>query len=307
MKRNLSHHHARSILALLCVGIAALFRAGALRVLVDKKPFTNPVDPELQEHLRVSRHFDKVELVLEEMDVDPDLLTEVRALVIKLTGRKKLDETPAAISAEMETFANDLLAKADKVTLWAEPAELPLSAEFVEGREVFSKILALTNPVHRVNEIATNKEKLEGHAQVIRGLEGFVEKSGKAFTELRNAAALIEGLEFRLSPEGECASFLDQWRNATAKATASSPEVWKALINARALADHELQKVGKPKRAARRRTRSPHCPAILLRRDSRRWSCKRHYLHQSKPFSPGSKRRRIRSASRSCLIALHGS
>jgi 3-isopropylmalate dehydrogenase len=43
-----------------------------------------------------------------------------------------------------QAIANDLLAKAEKVALWAEPAELPLSSEFVDGREVFQKIVAHT-------------------------------------------------------------------------------------------------------------------------------------------------------------------
>ena len=222
------------------VGVAALFRAGALKVLVNKKPFTNPADPELQDALRVSRNFDKVELVIEEMDIAPDLLTEIRTLVIKLTGRKKIDETPAAIAAEMGTLATDLLTSADKVALWAEPAGLPLAPDFTEGREALQKILSLTNPVHRVNEIAACKDRLEPCAGAIRAHAAFVEKSGKSFSELRAAASLLRGLEYRLDPKGECVGFLNLWGHANATATVVTPEVWKTLVNAKALADHEL-------------------------------------------------------------------
>ena len=225
------------------VGVAALLRAGALRVLVSKKPFTNPADPELQDALRVSRNFDKVELVLEEMDIDPDVLTEIRTLVIKLTGRRKLDETPAAVSAEMETFATELLAKAEKVALWAEPAELPLNSEFVEGREVFEKIIALTNPVHRVGAISTTKDKLEGYATAIRSFDTFVEKSKKPFTEMRQFAAMLRALDYRLPSGGECVAFLGQWKSAMEAANVIAPETWKSLVNSRAIADHELLKL----------------------------------------------------------------
>ena len=51
------------------MGIAALVRAGMVKVLINKKPYTNPQDTELVNALRVSRNFDKVELVLEETDV----------------------------------------------------------------------------------------------------------------------------------------------------------------------------------------------------------------------------------------------
>lgn len=225
------------------VGVAALLRAGALRVLVNKKPFTNPADSELQDALRVSRNFDKVELVLEEMDIDPDVLTEIRTLVIKLTGRRKIDETPAAVSAEMEIFATELLAKAEKVALWAEPAELPLSTEFVEGREVFEKIIALTNPVHRVGEISTTKDKLEGYTTAIRSFDTFVEKSKKPFTDMRQFAATLRALDYRLPSGGECAAFLGHWKSAIEAANVTAPEAWKNLVNSRAVADHELLKL----------------------------------------------------------------
>jgi hypothetical protein len=222
------------------VGVAALLRAGALKVLLNKKPFTNPADPELQDALRVSRTFDKVELVLEEMDMAPDLLTETRALIIKLTGRRKIDETPAAIAAEMGALATDLLTSADKVALWAEPAGLPLSSDFTEGRESLQKIISLINPVHRVNEIAVCKDRLEPCTSAIRAHAAFVEKSGKSFSELRAVASLLRGLEYRLDSKGKCVGFLTQWGDANAAATVVTPEVWKTLVNAKALADHEL-------------------------------------------------------------------
>ena len=98
-----------------------------MRVVIGKKPYTNPADEELQHALRVSRDFDKVELVLEESEADIDTLTAVRSLLMKLTGKRKIDETPAALAAEMETFGKALLEKAGKTALWAEPAGLPLA------------------------------------------------------------------------------------------------------------------------------------------------------------------------------------
>jgi len=163
--------------------------------------------------------------------------------VIKLTGRRKIDETPAAVSAEMETFATELLAKAEKVALWAEPAELPLSAEFVEGREVFEKIIALSNPVHRVGAIATTKDKLESYTTAIRSYDTFVEKSKKPFTEMRQFAATLRALDYRLPSGGECAAFLNQWKSAIEAANVIAPEAWKNLVNSRAIADHELLKL----------------------------------------------------------------
>ena len=59
------------------VGVAALVRAAIVKVVVNKKPYTNPADPDLVDALRVSRNFDKADLVLEETEVDPDALADV--------------------------------------------------------------------------------------------------------------------------------------------------------------------------------------------------------------------------------------
>ena len=60
-------------------------RAAAVKVVIGKKPYTNPADEELQHALRVGRDFDKIELILEESEADVDTLTEVRSLLMKLT------------------------------------------------------------------------------------------------------------------------------------------------------------------------------------------------------------------------------
>ena len=99
------------------VGVAALVRAAAVKVVIGKKPFTNPADEELQHALRVTHDFNKAELVLEENETDGGALTEVRALLMKLTGKRKIDETPAALAAEMETYGKGLLDRAEKAAL----------------------------------------------------------------------------------------------------------------------------------------------------------------------------------------------
>ena len=224
------------------VGVAALVRSGAIRVLINKKPYTNPADPELQDALRVSRTFDKVELVLEETEVNPDVLTEVRSLLIRLTGKRRIDETPAALSAEMETFGKELLGQSANTVLWAEPAGLPLPKEFGEGCEVLEKIVALTNPVHRVTEIHGQKDKLEGYAAAIRATTAFVGKWGKTFTDMREFAARLTALEHRLPTNGDCSRFMGNWRTATANASVASDGIWKELQDSHGAADLELKK-----------------------------------------------------------------
>jgi len=224
------------------VGVAALVRSGAIKILINKKPYTNAADSELQDALRVVRSFDKVELVIEETEVQADVLTEVRTLVIKLTGNRKVEETPAAIAEKVDAFCKDILEQAERIALWAEPAGLPLPENFVNGRDVFGKILALKNPSHLVNEIHLHKDKLEAFAHAIRSLSSFVTTWGKAYTEVRSLAASVGAVEHRLSPDGKCKSFLKNWQAAVEQGKTADEHTIKDLKNAKALAELELQK-----------------------------------------------------------------
>ena len=224
------------------VGVAALARSGALRVLINKKPFTNPADSELQDALRVVRLFDKVELVVEEMEVQADVLTEVRTLVIKLTGNRRVDETPAAIAGAVDQFCAKIIDQAAQVALWAEPAGLPLPADFVAGRDVFGKIQTLKNPSHLVNEIHAQKDKLEAYVHAIGTLNFFVTSVGKAYTEIRGLAASLGAVEHRLPADGKCMAFLKNWQAAVEQGKVSDDYTIRELKNSKALAEQELQK-----------------------------------------------------------------
>lgn len=225
------------------VGVAALVRSGALKVIIDKKPFTNPADTELQDALRVVRAFDKVELIVEETEVLPDVLTEVRSLVIKLTGNRKIDETPSAIFEKVGPFCTTILDQAARTALWAEPAGMPLPLLFVEGRDVYGKILALKNPTHVVNAIHAHKDKLESYAHAIGTLSAFVTTWGKAYTEIRGQAASLGLVEHRLPPAGKCLAFLKNWQGAVEQGLVTDENTIKDLKNSKAQAEQELQKL----------------------------------------------------------------
>ncbi|MBD2741890.1 BREX system P-loop protein BrxC [Coleofasciculus sp. FACHB-1120] len=225
------------------VGVAALVRAGAMRVLINKKAYTNPVDAELQNALRNSRSFNTVDLVLEETELNPDVLTDVRKILFKLTGNRKVDETPAALSEEMEKFGTEILEKATAAALWAEPAKLPLPADFQQGKDVFDKILALSNPMHRVNEIHVHQEHLKTYANAIVRVSDFVEKWRKAFTEMRDFAASITTVDYRLPKNSTSAAFLSNWKTAIADATITDSSVWKGLQNDQAAALLDWKKI----------------------------------------------------------------
>ncbi len=223
------------------VGVAAMVRAGLVRVHINKKPFTNPLDGELQDALRVSRNFDRVELVLEETEVDPEALTKVRSLLIKLTGKRKIDETPAALAMEMENFGKGIVEKAEKATLWAEPAGLPLPDKFKAGKEIFENILSLTNPMHCVMEAYNQREHLQDYTDIICTISDYIGKWGRAFTSMRDFAGTLSAIEHKLPSHGACASFLNNWNTATEQANIIDKDIWTDLQNAQATASLELE------------------------------------------------------------------
>lgn len=223
------------------VGVAACVRAGTIKILIGKMPHTNPADQVLQKSLRDSREFEKVELVLEDSEVGADVLEETRALLMKLTGKRKIDETPAALHETMETFGREKLARAEKVIDWADPAGLPRPKAFDEGKEALEGVLALTNPLHRVKEIHARAEDLKRGVESIDQLATFREKWGPAFTELRSFATQLRGIEHLLSSGGTIQGFLGEHEAARAGARFAEPDIWKAIQGAKAGAALELQ------------------------------------------------------------------
>lgn len=222
------------------VGVAALLRAGQVRVLVNKRPYTNPLDPDLQAALVNIREFDRVELVLEEADVRPEVLTQVRSALMKLTAVKKIDETPAALHQIAGDFCQEKLARAEKAALWAEASGFPLPAAFQEGREAMQKLLSLTSPIHRVNELHGQIEVLKTGAGLVDQLAAFHEKWGKAFSELRTLVGQLRAVEHRLPPSGQLVSLLREFSTAERTASLADAEVWKTLQGAKATASLEL-------------------------------------------------------------------
>jgi hypothetical protein len=222
------------------VGVAALVRAGAVRVLINKKPYTNPEDRELVAALRGSRDFNKVALVLEETEIDPDTLTETRAFLIHLAKRRDIDETPAALSEAAGALAAAILAQADTVHLWAGGSQMPLAPDFVEGEEAWTKVAALSNPIHRVREVHTAQATLKAGFAAIEAHAAFQAARGVQFTEMVQLKGQLEAVEYRVQgAEGICA-FLAEYRTVEKQARFTDQEVWKRLQSRKAQALLEL-------------------------------------------------------------------
>ncbi|WP_424357125.1 BREX system P-loop protein BrxC [Methanocella sp. MCL-LM] len=223
------------------IGVAALVRAGAVKIILDKKVYMNPADVTLQDHLRNAKLFDKTELEYEELDVSQEILESVRALLIRLTGKRKIEETPSALSNEMDNYGNDLIKKADVVSRWADPAELPLPKDFVDGKETYEKIIALTNPVHKVNEIYGNINTLEGYSSNIKAANEFVEKWGQTYKEMSKFALSVGAIEHLLTEDGPSKAFLRNWETAKKNKSVINGNDWKNLLDNKAAASLEIE------------------------------------------------------------------
>ncbi len=211
------------------VGVAALVRAGAVKVVVGQKEYSNPSDRDLIDALRVARKFEKAELILEETEVDPNVLTETRKFVMKLAKKRGIDETPAAISEAAGTLAVAILAQADDVTLWASGSDMPLPASFTEGADGWRQVLDLTNPVHRVNEVHSSQTTLQSGFEAIEQHATFQKQSGLLFKELTDLVKRLEAVEPRVTPPCAIASILKDYRAATSAASFADKDVWNSL------------------------------------------------------------------------------
>jgi hypothetical protein len=236
------------------VGAAAMVRAGSVKVLINKRPFTNPADKQLQDAIRTSPEFNKVELVLEETDINPDVLVAVRKLLISLTRQRKIDETPAALAEVAGQLAANLLAQVAILNHWQMTAGLPLPVVITTAEDGLGRIQALTNPMHRVIEVAEQVDKLPHYQTAVQEAASFVEKYGQAFIRTREFASFLNGIIYRLTAQGAAATFHQNWQAAINQATIIDPTTWKGLQNDKAAAEIELQQVLSGWREAARQT-----------------------------------------------------
>jgi len=211
------------------VAIAALVRAGTVKIISGKKEYTNPSDSELIDAIRVSRNFDKVELVMEDTEIDQLILNEVRTFLIRMTKRRNIDETPAALSEAGENLANTILDKSNKLRLWADGSGMPLSKDFVEGEEAWNKILFLKSPTHRVREIHSSQTLLETGYKSMELHAEFQTKSGSIYTEMATFFNQLLSMEHQVKSDDKIKNFLEEYKRVFSNASFADKDVWKQL------------------------------------------------------------------------------
>ncbi len=216
------------------IGIAAMLRAGLIKIVSGKKVYTNPADAELIAIMRNSKTFNKAEVVLEETDVDTALLMAVRTLLIKLTGNRKIDETPSDITVAAVKYLSEIKGKAKEVKIWAKPADFPLPDAFQSGMESMETLLALTNPVHHVKEWDAKSPTIEAELNAVIAVHAFYSKSAEMFQNTRELRLALQGIEHKIPKGNVIHHFLDNYTTAYRDCTLHNPTAWQTLQDNRA-------------------------------------------------------------------------
>lgn len=214
-------------------GVAALVRSGDMKVIIEKKPFTNPADSQLHNALKSIRDFNKVQLEMEESETDKSVLVDARKVLIGLTGTRNIPEIPQGLSDKMKVFAEAQKKLADDTMRWANAARLPLSKDFYAGKEAFEQFVGLSNPHHVISEIMAEKDRLPGYVQAIGTSHTFTDKWGTAFTEMKDFAHELTAIQSWLTENGRALAFLNNWDTAITQATIMQDDVWKILQQSR--------------------------------------------------------------------------
>jgi len=225
------------------VGVAALVRAGSIKVSINKKTYTNPDDRDLVDAIRVSSQFKKTELELEETTIPLETLEKVRTFLIHLMKSRKIDETPAAIGEASGGLAESLLNQVKTVELWARGSGMPLSAKFSDGKTAWNTIAAMSNPIHRIRELEQNQDILKEGFGAIQSYAKFVEKQSHAFAEAILTKSQLDGIAHLTKKESGIQEFIAIWNDTFSNATFVDDENWKRILSLRQRADLELKEL----------------------------------------------------------------
>ena len=222
-------------------GVAAMVRHGVVKVVSNKKTYTNPADAQLRDLLRVSRSFDRVELVLEAADVPSETLADVRTFLMNLARRKGLDETPAALSEFAGEMAVELRRQSDSVKLWASGSGLCPPQAFTRGAELWQEVGELANPVQRVLKIHQSRTELAAGKTAVEQLDSFVGQFKQVYVDLANLVHSVEALAPLFPANGPTRQLLTAFAAAAHDQRVTEAETWRHLHSLKGQAELELQ------------------------------------------------------------------
>ncbi|MBA3547589.1 MAG: BREX system P-loop protein BrxC [Nannocystis sp.] len=225
------------------VGVAAMIRAGLVKVLVGKRALQDPKDPKdpaLLEELRLTKRFAAVELELTVVEVPPEVLTETRQFLMKELKQRKLDETPAALSIAAGTLAQTLSQQAETIRLWSDTAGVTLPKAYEDGVVAWKEVLDLQGPSERVLKIYATRPVLSAGHAAIRHLTDFITKHRDLFRAMDQFIKQLTAIEHHIPDGHALRKFLDEHGAAIASGTLTDAEPWKQIVALHGQAHSEL-------------------------------------------------------------------
>ena len=222
------------------VGIAAMIRAGLVKVLVGKRALQDPKEPALLDELRLARRFAAVELELTVVEVPPEVLNETRLFLMKELKQRKLDETPAALSIAAGTLAQSLVQQAGTIRLWSDTAGVALPKAYEDGVVAWQEVHDLQGPSERVLKIHAMRPVLSAGHAAIRHLTDFTTKHRELFRTMDDLVKQLTAIEHHIADGHALRNFLDEHGAAIASGTLTNAEPWKQIVALYGHANSEL-------------------------------------------------------------------
>lgn len=213
------------------VGLAAMFRAGLIKILIEKKPYTNPNDSDLVSIFRNKKEFLRVEIVLEDSEISPDVLTKIRAMLIKVTGVKKIDETPSDLTAASLKHIEALVEKIEKVNIWSSPAGFPLSDLYSSANSEFVELVEQKNPTHHIKHLNGILDVYETYSNIVNEIYQFYTTYNDKFLEVRNYSNKLSTIKSHIPKDSKIALFIDNFQSGNHTKTIYQKDVWQHILD----------------------------------------------------------------------------
>ena len=213
------------------VGLAAMFRAGLIKVLIEKKPYSNPNDTDLIGSFKKKNDFLKVEIILEDSEISHDVLTKIRALLIKVTGVKKIDETPSDLTTASLKHIDELIKKIEKINIWSSPAGFPLPDLYFEANTSLSELFELKNPSQHIKQLFTLFDVFENYTNIVNDIYQFYSTHKEKFVEVKGYYNNLYTIQAHIPKESKILTFIENFQSGFNSKTLYQKEVWKQILD----------------------------------------------------------------------------
>ncbi len=155
----------------LCV--AALFRAGALIITVEKRDYQDAGNADAQKAFTDSRRFDRAELRLQsDLELTVEERMRAREQLHLLFGTKP-DETPAALAEALRTRLQAHRAKVRELDPWVRLMKFPTPPALATAEESFRRLVEESRPNSGIRDFLDRLDEVVAQVRAVDHLDAF--------------------------------------------------------------------------------------------------------------------------------------